>query len=321
MMANCLDSTPCHCCSLHRQQTKTVECSQIQPKPKKPARKVQLFCDGEGRPIQFLEVDDGLVDQEQAVGTIKYAEGYRQAEVFDVDKVDVDGDSQSAELNSEHLVHSDYGIKHFQEQHSGDEINLTDLPNFCDYEQNSSKVCDDVTSSSSNSLQSSSSCSSFSTSNITPSTSNSGLCSLCQCATKDSIQDKYLVFTMGTKTYTPHQIGIKRITGVQASQYFEAMRYRREDAALHRGPRLPDRRSSDLEEGVQLVDMEAEYREELANQNGANNEEKYDSVDHLIELHGHIIGMCLSPDHRFVWPEKLLSDNYDVFECVCVCVH
>lgn len=24
----------------------------------------------------------------------------------------------------------------------------------------------------------------------------------------------------------------------------------------------------------------------------------YDSVDHLIELHGHIIGMKLSPDHR-----------------------
>ena len=27
---------------------------------------------------------------------------------------------------------------------------------------------------------------------------------------------------------------------------------------------------------------------------------EFDSVDHLIELHGHIIGMCLSPDQRYV---------------------
>ena len=26
----------------------------------------------------------------------------------------------------------------------------------------------------------------------------------------------------------------------------------------------------------------------------------FDSVDHLIEMHGHIIGMRLSPDHRYV---------------------
>lgn len=27
--------------------------------------------------------------------------------------------------------------------------------------------------------------------------------------------------------------------------------------------------------------------------------DKFDKVDHLIDLHGHIIGMGLSPDHRF----------------------
>ena len=30
-------------------------------------------------------------------------------------------------------------------------------------------------------------------------------------------------------------------------------------------------------------------------------EEKFDKADHLIDLHGHIIGMALSPDHRFVF--------------------
>lgn len=28
--------------------------------------------------------------------------------------------------------------------------------------------------------------------------------------------------------------------------------------------------------------------------------DKFDKVDHLIDLHGHIIGMGLSPDHRSV---------------------
>ena len=28
--------------------------------------------------------------------------------------------------------------------------------------------------------------------------------------------------------------------------------------------------------------------------------EKFDKIDHIIDLDGHIIGMGLSPDHRFV---------------------
>jgi len=28
--------------------------------------------------------------------------------------------------------------------------------------------------------------------------------------------------------------------------------------------------------------------------------DRFDSIDHLIDLHGHIIGMGLSPDHRYV---------------------
>lgn len=27
--------------------------------------------------------------------------------------------------------------------------------------------------------------------------------------------------------------------------------------------------------------------------------DKFDKIDHLIDLHGHIIGMGLSPDHRY----------------------
>ena len=82
--------------------------------------------------------------------------------------------------------------------------------------------------------------------------------------------DKYLIFTTGSKTYTPHQIGIKRIKSLEAA------------------------RTANLqysEQGVRLLPNVDENFQGL-------NREDFDTVDHLIELDGHIIGMCLSPDHR-----------------------
>ena len=28
--------------------------------------------------------------------------------------------------------------------------------------------------------------------------------------------------------------------------------------------------------------------------------DRFDAIDHIIDLHGHIIGMSLSPDHRYI---------------------
>lgn len=69
------------------------------------------------------------------------------------------------------------------------------------------------------------------------------------------------------KTYTPHQIGIKRI---KYSETLDKMKQ----------PTVPTPPVS----------------EETVENNVAQDE--FDTVDHLIELHGHIIGMCLSPDQR-----------------------
>nr|XP_015222130.1 PREDICTED: F-box/WD repeat-containing protein 5 [Lepisosteus oculatus] len=69
----------------------------------------------------------------------------------------------------------------------------------------------------------------------------------------------YLLFTTGSLTYSPHQIGIKRIMP---------------DQMATSGPVLGEERSSD---------------------------EFFDSLDHLIDIHGHIIGMGLSPDHRYLY--------------------
>ncbi|KAK5852024.1 hypothetical protein PBY51_023530 [Eleginops maclovinus] len=73
-------------------------------------------------------------------------------------------------------------------------------------------------------------------------------------------EDKtYLLFTTGSLTYSPHQIGIKLI---------------KPDQMTTSGPVLGEERSSD---------------------------EFFDSLDHVIDIHGHIIGMGLSPDHRYLY--------------------
>uniref|UniRef100_A0A8C9YMV7 F-box and WD repeat domain containing 5 n=1 Tax=Sander lucioperca TaxID=283035 RepID=A0A8C9YMV7_SANLU len=73
-------------------------------------------------------------------------------------------------------------------------------------------------------------------------------------------EDKtYLLFTTGSLTYSPHQIGIKLI---------------KPDQMTTCGPVLGEERSS--------------Y-------------EFFDSLDHVIDIHGHIIGMGLSPDHRYLY--------------------
>ena len=76
----------------------------------------------------------------------------------------------------------------------------------------------------------------------------------------DVSRDQLLIFTKGSWTYTPHQIGIKRM------------------------PRSVDRLLS--EQQAHDADIETE------------DDADDDSVDESVDLHGHIIGMNLSPDHR-----------------------
>ncbi|XP_066293861.1 F-box/WD repeat-containing protein 5-like [Branchiostoma lanceolatum] len=95
---------------------------------------------------------------------------------------------------------------------------------------------------------------------------------------RPSASDKYLIFTTGSETYTPHQIGIKRIRPQQ--KVMKDPKTLLQENALHGFHGM---------DGQDLLE--------------------FDSVDQIIELHGHIIGMGLSPDHRYLfvnsrsWPE------------------
>jgi len=73
-------------------------------------------------------------------------------------------------------------------------------------------------------------------------------------------KDQLLIFTKGSRTYTPHQVGIKRL------------------------PRS-------------VIELLAEQHADVESDDDAD----YDEVDTTVEMHGHIIGMNLSPDHRSVY--------------------
>lgn len=64
-----------------------------------------------------------------------------------------------------------------------------------------------------------------------------------------------------------------------------------------------------MDPGPSLRERIAQQKRERERQNTPSVEDwlnyesvadKFDKIDHLIDLHGHIIGMGLSPDHRSV---------------------
>ena len=107
-----------------------------------------------------------------------------------------------------------------------------------------------------------------------------------QPAAKAKPGDKYLIFTTGLKTYTPHQIGVKRIRSHEAER---KMNMPRATATSLHGPLVAP--------GPQFDMLPPDIVEQ---QLGANQGDGFDPIDHLIELNGHIIGMCLTPDQRCV---------------------
>ncbi|XP_042886665.1 F-box/WD repeat-containing protein 5-like [Penaeus japonicus] len=99
-------------------------------------------------------------------------------------------------------------------------------------------------------------------------------------------RDKFLIFTTGSKTYSPHQIGFKRIKKFSIPTILDI------------GPGLRER--------IQAREMERELRNLglFQEPNWLDYEsvaDKFDTIDHLIDLNGHIIGMGLSPDHRYLY--------------------
>lgn len=109
---------------------------------------------------------------------------------------------------------------------------------------------------------------------------------------------KYLIFSTGSKAYVPHQIAFKRVDKVAFPKQLDP------------GPSLKERIA------LQRLRRESENLfEEPDWSNYAAVSDRFDKIDKLIDLHGQIIGMALSPDHRFLyvncrpWPQNYVIRN------------
>ncbi|XP_044268682.1 F-box/WD repeat-containing protein 5 [Tribolium madens] len=113
--------------------------------------------------------------------------------------------------------------------------------------------------------------------------------------------DKYLIFTTGFKTYTPHQIGFKRIKPFAFPKRLDP------GPSLKERIILRERKRELLKSGSPPPEPNWLDFDSVA--------DKFDKVDHVIDLHGHIVGMGLSPDHRYLyvnsrsWPEGYKISN------------
>ncbi|XP_017153441.1 F-box/WD repeat-containing protein 5 [Drosophila miranda] len=111
---------------------------------------------------------------------------------------------------------------------------------------------------------------------------------------------KYLIFSTGSKTFTPHQIGFKRIRNV----YFPKK--------LDPGPSLKERIAAKRAAEQQ---QQQTPRSDPDWWDYDSVKDRFDQVDKVIDLHGHIIGMALSPDHRYLyvntrpWPKHYVITN------------
>lgn len=102
-------------------------------------------------------------------------------------------------------------------------------------------------------------------------------------------EDKtYLLFTTGSLTYSPHQIGKTNTTQCRKGKKITHSALRRLLSCESLCP-CP---------GIKRIkpDQMTTCGPVLGEERGSD--EFFDSLDHVIDIHGHIIGMGLSPDHR-----------------------
>uniref|UniRef100_A0A0P6G366 F-box/WD repeat-containing protein n=1 Tax=Daphnia magna TaxID=35525 RepID=A0A0P6G366_9CRUS len=118
-------------------------------------------------------------------------------------------------------------------------------------------------------------------------------------------REKFLIFTMGSRTYTPHQIGLKRISPFTFCNRIDIGPSLAERVAIQRQERQALEESLAL--GIPPPEPVWQDFEAVA--------DRFDPIDHVIDLNGHIIGMSLSPDHRYLyvnvrpWPQGCIIEN------------
>lgn len=133
----------------------------------------------------------------------------------------------------------------------------------------------------------------------------------------DLYEPKYLIFSTGSKTYTPHQIGFKKVLRTSFPKRLDPGPPIKERLALHKRRRELQQLIEQLspEEARLQFQHFPEVRPDPDWSNYESVMNRFDGIDALIDLEGHIIGMGLSPDHRFLyvnsrpWPQGCVISN------------
>ncbi|XP_071489302.1 F-box/WD repeat-containing protein 5-like [Diadema antillarum] len=118
---------------------------------------------------------------------------------------------------------------------------------------------------------------------------------------KEDNQHKHLIFMRGAVAYTPHQICIKHIEPNMMDTVKGPL-----GIAKHQDPTRP---SPEGPPPVMAAAAGAEGGEEQQHPQPQRPQLEFDKVDHVLDLHGQILGLALSPDHRYLcvncrsWPK------------------
>ncbi|XP_070581680.1 F-box/WD repeat-containing protein 5-like [Ptychodera flava] len=128
-------------------------------------------------------------------------------------------------------------------------------------------------------------------------------------------RSKYLIFSMGTIAYTPHQIGIKRIEhGMTRNMRGSLGSTRKQIQHVRQALAARYHRQTEHQQEEQGEDGDVMEGQAVGHP-GIQRDVEFDKVDHVIDIHGHIIGMALSPDNRYLyvnsrsWPKNcVISD-------------
>lgn len=133
----------------------------------------------------------------------------------------------------------------------------------------------------------------------------------------DLYEPKYLIFSTGSKTYSPHQIGFKKVLRSSFPKKLEPGPSIKERIALHKRRRELEQLIEQLSPDEARLQFQP-FLNELRDPDWGNYESvasRFDKVDALIDLEGHIIGMALSRDHKFLyvnsrpWPQNCVITN------------
>jgi len=113
----------------------------------------------------------------------------------------------------------------------------------------------------------------------------------------ETMSTKYLIFATGTISDFPHQIGFKMFRNERISKKRRELMLQKNEARVEPDDfdaSVKDNSDDDSDDDLDPVDGD------------------FDTVDEIVDLHGFLFGMNLSPDHRYLYVQSVdWSSDYN----------